>query len=230
MNRYNFILILFISSCWFESCSTSNKPGIETPQIPIVRVDDQNILFNPCIPEDIKKHDVKQLIIQNCLSYNICFRDVYWFNACGEVELHDPPMVASIYKFSYDSDCKLKRMSAGHSDFQYSYLENDSIQEDIYDNIKDTVSTLVYSNRFKLSTERNPTSIYNHQGEVIEEHMRDLIYPCGIEFYGNYRSEHNYHDNGLKDYVSIYDSLDSLVIELEYSYFDENELALNFNK
>jgi hypothetical protein len=231
MRRFNLILLCSISIpvLWVGACSTSVETESNLSQIPIQVEEDQDIGYNPNHPEDIKKHGIFRLVVQNSLENSQCFEDEYKFNDCGEVEYHHPAMVATVYKYKYDSACRLINMSAGFVDYNYKYLGNDSVQEDVFDNLSDSVPIWVSSTRFKQRSIQDPNSIYDDEGNVMEERMGKLIYPCGIEYPGEHRAVHFYKKNGLKDFVQIFDSLDKVIVEEKYLYYGKDNILLNFN-
>ncbi len=177
-------------------------------------------------PEVILENNVKSVEINNCLAESFCFQTHYEFGECGKYKLWNPSILGTYWEYEYDENCQTaivysKSKNYGPNDLWVKelYLWDDTNSGSIiryeYDQKEDLINT---DTNIFIMTEMDTKMINNSEGQLVEQVIGELRYPCGIIYKGEHTAKFEYSDNGLIEKVEIYNSKDSLIVDLTYEY------------
>jgi hypothetical protein len=188
------------------------------------------ILFGQYLIPDssvLQINGVKKLSVSNCLDSSFCFTDEFEFNKRGLVTKEAPGIIGVYSTWDYYENGKLKtyfsRIHAarnGDSVFiadHYYYDENWNFKwiiSDQYENARVISTDTIFSNHEAKKTEGRRNQI----GQIIEQDLGDLSFPCAIIFEGRHRIYYNYYDNKLLKSAKVLDENDKLLINFAYNY------------
>ncbi|WP_421754625.1 hypothetical protein [Croceimicrobium sp.] len=185
----------------------------------------------------LSRNNIKSLTVKNCIGSS-CMEVNYEFNSLGLITKLAPAIINPYSTWEYYPDGRIKaKYSKNHccdsdtifSSTHYEYGFNDNLKYVIYRSYKNGMvikeDTLDKEKEVDL---KNYPTIRNEIGQVIEQTLTDLYYPCGIVFKGTHRIRYHYLDNGLIDYGKIYNDQGELIVDLKYEY--EKEIKTLPNK
>lgn len=175
----------------------------------------------------LRINKVKKLTVINCLDSSFCFTDEFDFNKKGQMTKEAPGIVEdySTWDF-YDngllktSYTKIHPASNGDSILKADHYHYDTnwkfkcIISDQYQYAK-IVST---DTIFILRLTKMPESKHNQKGQVTEQELGDLHFPCAIVFKGRHKIYYEYYDNGLLINAKVIDETEKLIISFAYNY------------
>jgi len=115
-------------------------------------------------------------------------------------KIHAPSNGDSIFiadHYQYDKNWKFKWIISDH-----------------YENAKVISSDTIYKPRptKKLEGKRN------QKGQIVEQELGDLYFPCTIIFKGKHKIHYVYFDNGLLKNAKVFDDNEKLIINFAYNY------------
>ena len=181
-------------------------------------------------PEHIIKNGIIKVSVRNCIEQSSCYEDHFWFNECGKVIEHYPPMISSWRKYEYDDNCRLTRFTqVGWLQHDYTYLTNDSVREDIIIIDEEHPDTTTHITKFKMILSQDGDAEFNEDGYITIDSLGGLMYPCGIDLPGPHVAYYHYYENGLVKYIEIFDSINQPEVELEYAYYGKDTTRLIFD-
>jgi len=223
---------IFLITLVSVGCSSSELPVSLDSEYPLVSTTSDQCIdpnFDISIdPSIAARCNVNSIVVQNCLGYSSCFRSYYQLNQCGKVTESVSPMGTNFTKYQYGQDCELIGMTRvnWHQD-NYTYFEGDSVYVEISGLEGALIDTNQYQMKFKLVCE-NKRGNYNDDGQLITDTLGPLMYPCGTDLPGSHIAHYHYYKNGLVKYVEIFDSIDQIEVELEYFYYENDSIPLDF--
>lgn len=175
----------------------------------------------------LRTNKVKKLTVKNCLDSSFCYTDEFEYNKKGLITKEAPGIVAVYSTWDYFNNGKVKTYYSkiyapnnGDSIFiadHYHYDKNWKFKwiiSDEYENGKVVSSKKNYKLREtnKIEGKRNQT------GQVIEQDLGNLDFPCGIFFKGRHKIYYEYYDNGLLKNAKVFDEAGKLIINFAYNY------------
>lgn len=99
----------------------------------------------------------------------------------------------------------------------YHYNKNWKFKWIISDQYKDgnivSIDTL-----YKPRPGKKVEGIQNQKGQIIEQELGDLYFPCGNIFRGRHKIYYEYNDDGLLKSAKVLDDTEKLIINFAYSY------------
>jgi hypothetical protein len=214
-NVFVFVLALIWMGCGGDASRVINP---DYRQVPIA--DDQQIGADFLEPKVVASLGIRELWVEDCMGDNHCYRTRYTFNSCGKVDTVFPAMVASVWTFKYDDQCRLlSKESKGFVRYEYHYLDGDSIVEEaisLYSSANaDGVSLSKYKRLYA------PLDRSNGSGQqVVNDTIDGLDFPCGEHYAGPIRCETTFDPQGLILYESYYDMSQRNLVQTSYRYFD----------
>jgi hypothetical protein len=214
-----FQILPLLASVLFSSCSNPQEGDNTDLAIPVEIAVDQSICNRIVDPELIKQFGIKELVIENCLDNSQCYRNKYVFNDCGEIETFIPAMVSTYWQYAYDQNCKLiSRTGGGFVRYDYTYLEDDTVQEDVFDITSEGKQLFTNRRKFKEVQPANEYELRSAGSEIHPDTIGKLFFPCGIEYHGPHKLIYNFYANGLIKSIQYFDPSNIVVVEEAYYY------------
>lgn len=211
------------------SCTSSFEGSKTDLAIPVTIIEDQTICDRVLDPELIKRFGIRELVIENCLENSQCYRYTYVFNDCGEIETFIPAMVSTYWQYAYDQNCKLiSKTGGGFVRYDYTYLEDDSVQQDVFDISSEGKQLFTNRNKFKEIPPANEHALRSAGNEIHPDAIGKLFFPCGIEYQGPHKLMYNFYANGLIKSIQYFDPSNTLVVEQAYHYRGRDGYNLEF--
>ncbi|MEZ4847803.1 MAG: hypothetical protein R3B93_04075 [Bacteroidia bacterium] len=177
--------------------------------------------------EILKRNRIKSLTISNCFGSG-CIKNDYFFDENGQKIKFIPAVVNMYFEWEYDDKGRLKvewvkNHCCNEDTLQYSihsfYDKKNEMQ--ISSRIRSTYENGKVIEEEKISAEKKRKEYpgkTNHKGQIIEQEVGPLSYPCGVYFEGNNRIQYYYAPSGLISGGEIYNESNEIIIELEYAY------------
>lgn len=178
----------------------------------------------------LARNHVKSLIVKNCIG-SACMEVLYKFNSQGRITKLAPEIIDPYSTWEYYPDGRIKaEYSKNHSwnsdtlfaSIHYEYKANDSLKHVIYRRYENGLvikaDTLERERKYRV---KNYPTVLNAKGQVAEQTLGDLYYPCDVTFKGTHKIQYHYLENGLIDHAKIYDEQNELIVDLKYEYEKE---------
>jgi len=190
---------------------------------PVAPISGQHILNDSTV---LKTNKVISLVVNNCIDKQAsCIRDRYEFNKNGQIVKNYPAVVAMFKKWEYLENGKLDAY------YEISYDSEDSliysehyryksvgnldhiIQSEYNGNVVVGTDTVKIAQKIEQALGKR-----NSKGQIIEQQLGDLRYPCGIRYKGKHIIKYSYFSNGLIATGKIYNRDNELIVDLVYEY------------
>lgn len=175
----------------------------------------------------LRTNKVKKLTVLNCIDSSDCFMDVFEYNKLGLITKESPGIVAVYSEWVYYKNGKLKTYYSkvhpsgnGDSIFiaeHYYYDKNWKFQRMIssqFENAKIISIDTIYKPREDIE----PSGKKNQKGQITQQELGDLYFPCAIHFEGKHKIIYEYFNNGLLQNAKIFDDKAKLLINFTYNY------------
>ncbi len=177
---------------------------------------------------DLKHNKVKRLTVYNCIDSTDCIRDVYEYNRQGQLTKFMPGIVNLYEQNDYYANRKLKTLyvkyhcckdDTMYSAEHYFYNKRGKFKysiKDQFENGKKIKTDTLFENADTKPTQLDVKK--NKKGEVVEQNVGVILFPCAIEYKGKHRIVYFYKPNGLFENAQVFDETDKLILNFNYNY------------
>jgi len=174
----------------------------------------------------LKRCNVKSLTVNNCIGSG-CMKNYYEFNHDGYLIKEVRAIISVYWEWDYYDNGKIKTTySKNHccdndtiwSSTHYYYLENGELKNLIRKSYEDGRVVEVDTITEEHNSKKKNVELRNPNGQIIEQYLGDLCYPCGIIFKGKHKIRYTYLDNGLITNATISNMENEIIVDLEFKY------------